>query len=111
MYQTSVVNRLNQKSELNRWSIHLLTNYSLSLAESQSLSREIYDHLSEGYQNHLHDGEIFWTTLSVDEPPGKPLKKAKKVRVKLTLIHPDDPKNIFLSPIKSQTHLSLSLAS
>ncbi len=66
--------RLNQKCELNRWSIRLLTNYDLSLAVSEALSREIYDYLSEDHSRHLRDGEIFWTTVSIDEPAGKQLK-------------------------------------
>lgn len=82
--------RLKTKSQLYFLISRLCTHYSLSLAESELLSREILEEIAHGSPESLADGQIWYTAIHKDEPAGKPLSQCRKVRVKLTLQAPDD---------------------
>jgi hypothetical protein len=82
--------RLKTKSQLCFLMSRLCTHYSLSLAESELLSREILEEIAHGSPESLVDGQIWYTAIHKDEPAGKSLSECLKVRVKLTLYAPDD---------------------
>jgi hypothetical protein len=85
-----LLKRLQSKTQLFRFIARLNTHYNLSLAASELLSREILEEVSNSSKETLHDGQIWYTAVHKDEPAGKSLKKCRKVRIKLTLHHPDD---------------------
>jgi len=85
-----LLNRLRAKTQFYRFMNRLNSHYNLSLAAAELLSREIFEEIAQSQQEALHDGQIWYTAIHKDEPAGKSLKKCRKVRVKLTLHHPDD---------------------
>ncbi|MFQ6093824.1 MAG: DUF1670 domain-containing protein, partial [bacterium] len=93
--------RLRTKSQLFYLTSRLCTHYSLSLAESELLSREILEEIAHGSPESLTDGQIWYTAIHKDEPAGKPLSQCRKVRVKLTLQAPDDLQITDLHTLKS----------
>ena len=48
-------------------------------------------HLSNYCSDRRPPGEIIHTVVSMDEPPGKPIKHCKVVPVRLTSFHEEDP--------------------
>lgn len=85
-----LLNRLKVKTQLYRFINRLISYYSLSLAAAELLSKEIIDEMSTNNPEYLQDGQIWYTAIHKDEPAGKELSKCSKVRIKLTLQHPDD---------------------
>lgn len=82
--------RLKTKSLLFYLITRLNKYYDLSIAESELLSWEIIEHLYKSNKEYLSDGQIWYTAVHKDEPAGKALAQCEKVRIKLTLHHPDD---------------------
>jgi len=82
--------RLQAKTQLFYLISRLNRFYNLSLAESEALSREILETMSQGDGAAFQDGQVWYTAVHKDEPAGKPLSQCRKVRVRLTLHHPDD---------------------
>lgn len=85
-----LLQRLKAKTQFFYFVARLNTHYDLSLAEAETLSREILEEISRDDREALRDGQIWYTAVHKDEPAGKPLAPCRKVRVKLTLHHPDD---------------------
>lgn len=85
-----LLRRLQAKTQFFRFITRLNTHYNLSLAASQLLSEEILEEISNSSKDTLNDGQIWYTAVHKDEPAGKSLAKCRKVRIKLTLHHPDD---------------------
>jgi hypothetical protein len=88
--RNALLKRLEAKTQVYRFSTRLNTHYNLSLAASELLSKEIIDEVSNSSKEILKDGQIWYTAIAKDEPAGKSLAKCRKVRIKLTLHHPDD---------------------
>lgn len=85
-----LLKRLQSKTQIFRFISRLNTHYDLSLAASELLSKEILDEVSKSSKDTLNDGQIWYSAIHKDEPAGKSLAKCQKVRIKLTLHHPDD---------------------
>lgn len=85
-----LLNRLQSKTQVFRFTTRLNTHYNLSLAASELLSKEILEEVSNSSKETLNDGQIWYSAIHKDEPAGKSLAKCRKVRVKLTLHHADD---------------------
>lgn len=88
--RNALLKRLEAKTQVYRFSTRLNTHYNLSPAASEILSKEILDEVSNSSKEILKDGQIWYTAIAMDEPAGKSLAKCRKVRIKLTLHHPDD---------------------
>lgn len=88
--QNVLLKRLQSKTQGFRFITRLNTHYNLSLAASELLSREMLDEISNSSKETLQDGQIWYSAVHKDEPAGKSLSTCSKVRVKLTLHHPDD---------------------
>jgi hypothetical protein len=82
--------RLKTKTPLFRFISRLTTHYNLSLAAAEILAKEILDEVAHSHKESLQDGQIWYTAVHKDEPAGKSLGKCRKMRIKLTLHHPDD---------------------
>jgi len=82
--------RLSNKTELKQIISHLYHEYDLSLAESEVLAREFMDKLNTHRADTLLDGQIYYTAVAIKEPAGKPLRKCRKARIKLTIFTPED---------------------
>lgn len=95
-------NRLKVKTQLYRFSNRLNSHYNLSLAAAEILSKEILEEIATYHQDVLKDGQIWYTAVHKDEPAGKSLKQCRKVRVKLTLYHPEDLETTDSRSLKSQ---------
>lgn len=85
-----LMKRLKAKTQLFRFISRLTTHYNLSLAAAEVLSNEILDEVANSNKESLQDGQIWYTAVHKDEPAGKSLALCRKVRIKLTLHHPDD---------------------
>ena len=85
-----MLKRLQSKTTVFRYATRLNTHYNLSIAASELLSKEILEEIGNSHKEALSDGQIWYTAIHKDEPAGKSLAKCRKVRVKLTLHHPDD---------------------
>lgn len=83
------LDRLTTKSE---WQTLLmeLQNYRLSPIEAKAVVQRIRQYLDEHNPNRLDEGQIFYSAVAFSEPAGKPLKKCRLVRIKLTLYAPED---------------------
>ena len=97
-----LANRLKAKTQLFRFITRLNTHYNLSLAAAEMLSNEILDEIANSHKESLSDGQMWYTAVHKDEPAGKPLLKCRKVRIKLTLHHPDDVECQDTHSLKSQ---------
>lgn len=102
-----LLNRLQSKTQVCRFSTRLNTHYNLSLAASELLSKEILEEVSNSSQETLNDGQVWYNAVHKDEPAGKSLAKCRKVRVKLTLHHPDDLDTTDTRSLKSRLLLRL----
>ena len=67
-----------------------LQNYRLSPIEAKAIVQRIQQYLDEHNPDQLGEGQIFYSAVAFSEPAGKPLKKCRLVRVKLTLDAPED---------------------
>ncbi len=47
--------------------------------------------------NILHPGQMIWTAIDINEPPGKPLKHCKLRRITLTHIEPQEDTEVYRS--------------
>jgi biotin operon repressor len=83
-YEESIMaKRLSVKNDSQTMIQNLVTRYSLSIAEAESLDNEMRIVFKDS--SYLEDGQEFFTAIDVDEPPGKPLKQCKTRRIKLTV--------------------------
>jgi hypothetical protein len=82
--------RLHEKSYPQCLALRLAQNYDLSPVEAVTLAEEIIRERSQDNPSFLADGQLWYTAVSKEEPAGKPLSKCQKVRVKLTLLSPQD---------------------
>ncbi|MFQ5801007.1 MAG: DUF1670 domain-containing protein [Candidatus Hydrothermarchaeales archaeon] len=76
--------RLKYRSDRHCLMLDLNERYNLSIAAAEKLSEEIRDRYL-GFDQRLGDGVMWYTAVDIDEPAGKPLKKCRKNRIKLTL--------------------------
>ena len=85
MYQEEQIlaKRLSVKNNSHTMIQNLTTRYDLSIAEAESLDREIS--LTYKDSSFLDDGQEFFTAIDINEPPGKPLTQCKTKRIKLTV--------------------------
>ena len=85
------VDRLATKSE-HQMLLMELQNYRLSPIEAKAVVQRIQQYLDEQRSDQLGEGQIFYSAVAFSEPAGKPLKKCRLVRIKLTLYAPEDLK-------------------
>ncbi|MCP4549616.1 MAG: DUF1670 domain-containing protein [bacterium] len=68
----------------------LETEVGLSLAQCKVTIEIFLDYFTDYFSGIRPPGVIITTAVSIDEPPGKPIKHCKKVPVHLTYFHEDD---------------------
>lgn len=93
--------RLKYRSDEHCLTLDLNERYNLSIAAAEKLSEEIRDRYL-GLDQRLADGVMWYTAIDIDEPAGKPLKKCKKRRIKLTL---NSEKDLEVEREKGMAHL------
>lgn len=87
------IDRLATKSEQQMLMMEL-QNYRLSPIEAKAVVRRVQQYLDERRSNQLGEGQVFYSAVAFSEPAGKPLKKCRLVRVKLTLYASEDLKHL-----------------
>jgi len=60
-------------------------------------AKEIFAVGAHAEGNILHPGQMVWTAIDINEPPGKPLKRCKLRRITLTHIEPQEDTEIYRS--------------
>jgi len=90
MYNQKSASRLMEKSALHTIQVELQQGYNLSPVEAQVLAHRVQQLVDEqsGYARQL--GQITYQAIAVEEPPGKPLRRCRKVPVHLSLIAEGD---------------------
>lgn len=83
-------NRLVEKTTLHTIQVELQEGYSLSPVEAQVLAHRLQQLVDEQTGFARQQGQITYQAIALDEPPGKPLRKCRKVPVHLTLIADGD---------------------
>jgi hypothetical protein len=83
-------NRLIEKTALHTIQVELQEGYALSPVEAQVLARRVQQLVDEQTSFARQPGQITYQAIAIDEPPGKPLKKCRRVPVHLTLIADGD---------------------
>lgn len=76
--------RLSFKSDDHSIASNLTSRYSMSHAEAECLTKELKETLVND-TTYIADGQEFFSAIDINEPPGKPIKDCKTLRVKLTL--------------------------
>jgi hypothetical protein len=84
------VKRLTEKTMLHAIQVELQKGYNLSPVEAQVLARRVQQLVDEQVGRARQPGQITYQAIGVDEPPGKPLNKCRKVPVHLTLVGNED---------------------
>jgi hypothetical protein len=67
-----------------------LTQYRLSPIEAKAVYHRLQQYLAERSDDHLADGQFFYTAVAFGEPAGKPLAQCRLVRIRLTGDAPSD---------------------
>jgi hypothetical protein len=62
----------------------------MSVAEAECLTEELRRKQLAEDPFALHDGQVFYTAVALEEPAGKPLKRCHTRRIRLTLHSPED---------------------
>jgi Mn-dependent DtxR family transcriptional regulator len=88
----SASSRDKSKSPGRHLSYRLEDEVGLSPAQAKVAIEIFTEHLSAYCSESRPPGEIIHTAVSIDEPPGKPIRHCKVVPVRLTYFHEDDPK-------------------
>jgi hypothetical protein len=83
--------RDKSKSPGRHLGYRLENEVGLNPAQSKVTIDIIAQHLSNYCSDFRQPGEIIHTAVSMDEPPGKPIKHCKVVPVRLTFFHEEDP--------------------
>jgi hypothetical protein len=86
----SASSRDKSKSPGRNLAFRLENEVGLSPAQAWVAIDIIAEHTSEYCSDCRHHGVIIHTAVSIDEPPGKPIKHCKVVPVRLTYFHEDD---------------------
>lgn len=60
-------------------------------------AKEIFAVGTHAEGNILHPGQMVWTAIDINEPPGKPLKRCKLRRITLTHIDPQEDTDVYRS--------------
>lgn len=60
-------------------------------------AKEIFAVGAHAEGNILHPGQMVWTAIDINEPPGKPLKRCKLRRITLTHIDPQEDTEVYRS--------------
>jgi hypothetical protein len=79
----SHANRTLDKTFEKLLSLKLLSDYSLSPVEAQTLALDIKSQIDKSHNTLIKEGEIFFTAVISDEPAGKPLIQCKTKQIKL----------------------------
>lgn len=79
-------NRLLEKTTLHAIQVELQTGYNLSPVEAQVLASHVQQLVDEQTGFSRQQGQITYQAIAIDEPPGKPLKKCRKVPVHLSVV-------------------------
>jgi hypothetical protein len=86
----SASSRDKSKSPGRNLAFRLENEVGLSPAQAWVAIDIIAEHITEYCSNLRQPGVIIHTAVSIDEPPGKPIKHCKVVPVRLTYFHEDD---------------------
>jgi DNA-binding CsgD family transcriptional regulator len=84
------IKRLTEKTTLHAIQVELQQGYNLSPVEAQVLARRVQQLVDEQIGRARQPGQITYQAIAVEEPPGKPLNKCRKVPVHLSLIEEGD---------------------
>ena len=87
----STSSRDKSKSPGRHLGYRLENEVGLNPAQSKVTIDIFAQHLSNYCSDRRQPGEIIHTAVSMDEPPGKPIKNCKVVPVRLTYFHEEDP--------------------
>ena len=90
MYNRKSAARLMDKSTLHAIQVELQQGYNLSPVEAQVLAHRVQQLVDEQTGFARQQGQITYQAIALDEPPGKPLKRCRKVPVHLTLVAEGD---------------------
>ena len=103
-----VRNRLIGKTDFLRLSLDFRRDFNLSNVEAQALASRFFEENEKMNPSSLREGQIWYSALDKNEPPGKPIKDCAKLRVKLSLFPPSDLEDSF-SPREIRKKLVLRL--
>lgn len=78
-------NRLKEKTTLHTIQTELQQGYNLSPIEAQVLAQRVQRLVEEQSGYARQPGQITYPAIALDEPPGKPLSKCRKLPVHLTV--------------------------
>lgn len=81
----SHANRTTDKTFEKLLSLKLLSDYSLSPVEAQTLTLDIKSHIDKSHNTLIKEGEILFTAVICDEPAGKPLRQCTTKQIKLNV--------------------------
>jgi len=87
--EQQAIERLSQKSE-EQSLVQELQGYRLSPIEARAVYQRVSRYLAEHEQTGLENGQIYYSAVAYGEAAGKPIKKCKLVRIRLTLDAPED---------------------
>lgn len=87
--EKQALERLSQKTEQQSL-VQELQGYRLSPIEARAIYQRIARFLSEQERAGPENGQIYYTAVAYGEPAGKPIRKCKLVRIRLTLDAPED---------------------
>lgn len=90
MYNQDSAARLMEKTTLHAIQIELQQGYNLSPVEAQVLAQRVQQLVDERTGLDRRPGQITYQAIAIGEPPGKPLRKCRKVPVHLTLVAEED---------------------
>lgn len=90
MMNRQAANRLAEKDTLHAIQVELQNGYSLSPVEAHALARRVQQLVDEQIGFDRAPGQITYQAITVDEPPGKPLKQCRKIPVHLTVMDEGD---------------------
>jgi hypothetical protein len=82
--------RLAEKTSLQAIQVELQQGYNLSPVEALVLARRVQQLVDEQTGFARQPGQVIYHAISLDEPPGKPLRLCSKVPVHLTVLADDD---------------------
>jgi hypothetical protein len=82
--------RLAAKTTMHAIQVELQKGYNLSPVEAQVLAGWVQQLVDEQIGSGRQQGQITYQAIAMDEPPGKPLNKCRKVPVHLTVVGEED---------------------
>lgn len=90
MYNKKSAKRLMEKSTLHAIQVELQQGYNLSPVEAQVLAHRVQQLVDDQMGLTRQQGQITYQAIGLNEPPGRPLRKCRKVPVHLTLLAEGD---------------------